>query len=306
MQESTNGGDHQNSIPGGGKLIKVGGHLGPYDRTYVSRSFSQLSISSHGSHDPCGTCHEDPDESHEIMDHAGEYRPSSDPGFLVALLLSMLLYISIACLWMDTSSQHALRFYHVFQITLHCACVVCTWILLVALQQQKPIQYSYNSDDALLIISFTGLLLYSGLSLTAHVSGLHSGYSTVTVYSLVCYACVLVQAMLQVTAIVKALRFRPPAKNGYHGYFCCHSDVVRQCSLFLLTVNLALWGRDSFFEGHSDRGVEAGAAGTGGVQSRLFGETTWGVLTTFAHPLCVFFRFHSAACLYEVWTAFKK
>jgi len=273
----------QESGDGHGKLVKVP----PFHQTYVSRSFSQLSISSRGSRESvCRTCH-DADESHEIMD---EYRPSSDPGFLLALLLSMLLYISIACLWMDGNSQHALRFYYVFQITLHGMILVCLWTILMALQHQKPVHYAYNSDDALLIISFTGVLLYSGLSLTANISELHT-FGVVTVYSLIRCALVLVEAMLQVTAIVKSLRFRPPAKR-------LHSDVVRQCALFLLTTNLALWGRDSFFELHDLAAVP--------VQARLFGETTWGVLTTFAHPLCVFFRFHSAACLYEVWSAFKK
>lgn len=270
-----------------GKLIKHG-HItsSNFDRTYVSRSFSQLSISSRESTQSiCRTCNEN-DESHEIMD---DYRPSSDPGFLLGILLSMLLYISIACLWIDKNSLHALRFYYLFQITLHSVVLVCLWIILMALQHQKPVWYAYNSDDILLVISFAGVLLYSGLSLTAAITELHT-FGVITIYLLVRCALVLVESMLQVTAIVKSLRFRPPAKR-------LQSDIVRQCSLFLLTTNVALWGRDSFFEIHDIKTIP--------VQPRLFGDKTWGVMTTIAHPLNVFFRFHSAACLYEIWNAFK-
>ena len=268
-----------------GKLIKFG-HNTSLERTYIPRSYSQLSLYSREStQSMCRTSRDSPD-SHEIMD---DYKPSSDPGFLLGIILSILLYISIACLWIDKDSLHALRFYYLFQITLHSVILVCLWITLMALQSQKPAWYSYNSDDALLIVSFTGVLLYSGLSLTATITELHT-FGVTAVYSLVRCALVLVESMLQVTAIVKAVRFRPSSKR-------LHSDVVRQCALFLLTTNIALWGRDSFFELHDLVTIP--------VQSKLFGETTWKVLTLFAYPLCIFFRFHAAACLYEVWNAFK-
>lgn len=268
-----------------GKLIKIG-HNTTLDRTYIPRSYSQLSLYSRDSnHSACNT-YRDSLENHCLIDN---HRPSSDPGFLLGILLSILLYISIACLWIDKNSLHALKFYYLFQISLHSAILICLWILLMALQTQKPSWYSYNSDDALLIGSFIGVLLYSGLSLTATITEVHT-FGIITVYALVKCVLVLVESMLQVTAIVKAIRFRPSPKRF-------QSDVVRQCALFLLTTNLALWGRDSFFEQHDLVRTP--------VQSKLFGETTWKVLTLYAYPLCIFFRFHAAACLYEVWSTFK-
>jgi len=269
-----------------GKLIKIS-HNTSLDRTYIPRSYSQLSLCSRDSNQSaCNTYRDNIDTTRCMIE---DYKPSSDPGFLLGILLSILLYISIACLWFDKNSLHALRFYYLFQISLHSVILVCLWITLMALKTQKPAWYSYNSNDALLIGSFIGVLIYSGLSLTATITEVHS-FGIITVYSLVNCVLVLVESMLQVTAIVKAVRFKPSTKR-------LHCDIVRQCALFLLTTNIALWGRDSFFEFHDLVRTP--------VQSKLFGDTTWKVLTLFANPLCIFFRFHSAACLYEVWSTFK-
>ena len=252
----------------------------------LSRTQSHVSLYSRTSNQSlCRSCQEN-QESQEIMD---TYKPSSDPGFLLGILLSTLLFISVAFLWIDKNSLHALRFYYLYQITLHVVIVICLWLILKALQTQRPAWYPYNSDDSLLIVSFTGVFLYSGLSFTAAITEL-GNFEGIPVYSGVKASLVLIESMLQVTATVKALRFRP----SFKGTQC---DIVRQGALFLLTTNLALWGQDSFFELRN--------MATTPVQKKLFGDVAWRAITIFAYPLCIFFRFHSGACLFEVWSTFK-
>ncbi|XP_002168414.2 proton channel OtopLc [Hydra vulgaris] len=264
------------------------GYLGSACSPSLSRSQSHISLYSRISNQSiCKSCLEI-HESHEITDTK---KPSSDPGFLLGILLSILLFISVAFLWIDKDSFHALKFYYIYQITLHSITIVCLWMILKALQLQRPSWYPYKSDDSLLIVSFTGVFLYSGLSFTAAVTEIQY-FEGIGIFSLIKSILVLIESMLQVTTIVKAMRFRPSLMTG------THEELVRQGALFLMTTNLALWGQDSFFELRN--------LSTTPVQTKLFGETAWRAITIFAYPLCIFFRFHSGACLFEVWSSFKQ
>ena len=251
----------------------------------LSRSQSHLSLYSHTSQrSMCPSCQ----DHQEVMER---YKPSSDPGLLLGILLSTLLIISIALLLMDKGphTSHALKFYYIYQIVLYSVQILCVWCVLKGLLSQRSVWYSYKSDDALLIVSFTGVFLYSGLSFTAAMSETKEA-GGVAVYSAVKSGLVLIESMLQVTCIVKAFRFKPVRKGS-------HSDIVRQGALFLMTTNLALWLQDSFFELRSMVTTPA--------QTKLFGEGNWREVTVFAYPLCIFFRFHSGACLFEIWSTFK-
>ncbi|XP_065070305.1 proton channel OtopLc-like [Rhopilema esculentum] len=249
--------------------------------TSWSRSQSHASLSTAS---VCKSCQE---TREAIRD---SYTSSSDPGFLFGVLLSAFLLFAIALLMLDHGSEHALRFYYVYQIMLHAVMVTALWTFLKALQTQLPAWYSYDSDDTLLIVSFTGVFLYAGLGFTSAISEMKA-MSSLSNYVAAKSVLVLFESMLQVTAIIKALRFKPNVNGSY-------ADMIRQCALFLLTTNIALWAQDSFFEMRSSL--------TTPVQNKQFGSTSWRAITVFAYPLCIFFRFHSAACLFEVWSNFKQ
>ena len=250
-----------------------------------SRSQSQLTLSRTVSTTSlCKSCQETHDS---IRD---SYNPSSDPGLLIGLILSAFLLMAIALFWFDHESLNALRVYYIYQIILHSIMCFALWLLLKALLFQTSAWYPYNPDDTLLIVSFTGVFLYTGLSFTAALAEAQT-QTPLSEVSVVKSLIVLLEAMLQVTAVIKAMRFRPNITGS-------QSDLVRQGALFLLTTNFALWAQDSFYElRHTE---------TTPVQNKLFGVVTWHAITIFAYPLCIFFRFHSAACLFEVWSSFKQ
>lgn len=253
--------------------------------TSWSRSQSHMSIpGSSSTASVCKTCQE---TREAIRD---SYTSSSDPGFLFGMLLSAFLLFAIALLLLDHGSEHALRFYYIYQIMLHSVMCMALWVFLKALQTQLTSWYSYDSDDTLLIVSFTGVFLYTGLGFTSAISEMKAVMS-LSNYVAAKSVLVLLESMLQVTAIIKALRFKPNPTGAY-------TDLMRQCTLFLLTTNTALWAQDSFFELRNSI--------TTPVQNKLFGNQTWRAITIFAYPFCIFFRFHSAACLFEVWSNFKQ
>ena len=214
--------------------------------------------------------------------------PSSDPGLLVGLLFSILLLLSVGLLWIDRDSRSALQFYYLYQMTLLIFMCVACWIILKCLMNQKSNWYPFGPDDTLLIVSFTGMFLYAGLCLTAAIAEIRNP-ALISDYSVAKSTLILFEAMLQATALIKALRFRQRDEFG--------ANIIRQGTLFLLTTNFALWGQDSFFEMRNFV--------TTPVQRVFYGETSWRAITTLAYPLCIFFRFHSAACLFEVWSCFR-
>lgn len=214
--------------------------------------------------------------------------PSSDPGLLVGLLFSILLLLAVGLLWVDKTSQNALRFYYLYQITLLTFMSISCWVILKCLMTQKLMWYPFAPDDALLIASFTGVFLYAGLCLTAGIAE-YKNQGLISDFSIAKSTLILFQGMLQATAVIKALRFRPREEIS--------ANVIRQGALFLLTTNIALWGQDSFFELRDFV--------TTPVQTVFYGEKSWKAITVLAYPLCIFFRFHSAACLFEVWSSFR-
>ena len=214
--------------------------------------------------------------------------PSSDPGLLIGLLFSIVLLLAVGLLWVDHDYLNALKFYYLYQIVLLVFMCVACWVVLRCLMNQKFSWYPFGADDTLLIVSFTGMFLYAGLCLTAAIAEIRN-HRYASDFSLAKSTLILFQAMLQATALIKALRFRPLKELG--------ANIIRQGTLFLLTTNVALWAQDSFFEMRN--------FATTPVQTVFYGETSWRAITTLAYPLCIFFRFHSAACLFEVWSCFR-
>ena len=253
----------------------------------ASLSLSQSHMSIPGSSSSTSFCKACQETREAIRD---SYTSSSDAGFLFGMLLSAFLLFAIALLLLDQASDHALRFYYIYQIMLHSVMCIALWVFLKALQTQLPSWYSYDSDDTLLIVSFTGVFLYTGLGFTSAISEMRA-MTSLSGYVAAKSMLVLLESMLQVTAIIKALRFKPNRTGSY-------ADLMIQCTLFLLTTNVALWTQDSFFEMRNSI--------TTPVQNKLFGNTAWRAITIFAYPLCIFFRFHSAACLFEIWSNFKQ
>lgn len=66
----------------------------------------------------------------------------------------------------------------------------------------------------------------------------------------------------------------------------------RQLITFLLITNLTLWIIYTF----EMQKVEASP-----VQLSIYGFTTWALIVRFTLPLSIFYRFHSAVTLAEVW-----
>lgn len=66
----------------------------------------------------------------------------------------------------------------------------------------------------------------------------------------------------------------------------------RQIVTFLLFANITMWLLDTFMS-HNWMTQE--------LQFQFFGFLAWSIISRFALPLLVFYRFHSAVVLIEIW-----
>ncbi|XP_003393808.1 proton channel OtopLc-like [Bombus affinis] len=86
-------------------------------------------------------------------------------------------------------------------------------------------------------------------------------------------------------------------KNAW-GRRCSRNDKPgKELITFLIVVNIALWTVNT---------LEKSRAGVRPDHLRFFGVWAWTIITHVSMPLAIFYRFHSAICLFEIWkTCYK-
>ncbi|KAK2583164.1 hypothetical protein KPH14_009187 [Odynerus spinipes] len=108
------------------------------------------------------------------------------------------------------------------------------------------------------------------------------------VLSLVTDLLALVQSTCQTLLVKIAWRRRCTTGNEKPG---------KELITFLIVVNIALWTVNT---------LEKSRAGVRPDHLRLFGVWAWTIITHVSMPLAIFYRFHSAICLFEVWKSCYK
>lgn len=98
----------------------------------------------------------------------------------------------------------------------------------------------------------------------------------------------LVQSTCQTLLVKIAWRRRCTTGNEKPG---------KELITFLIVVNIALWTVNT---------LEKSRAGVRPDHLRLFGVWAWTIITHVSMPLAIFYRFHSAICLFEVWKSCYK
>ncbi|XP_015117002.1 proton channel OtopLc [Diachasma alloeum] len=97
----------------------------------------------------------------------------------------------------------------------------------------------------------------------------------------------LVQSTSQ-TLLIKIAWRRQSSSNAKPG---------KELITFLIVMNIALWIVNSFEKSRADVRPE---------HLEFFGVWAWTIITHVSMPLAIFFRFHSAICMFEVWKSCYK
>lgn len=142
-------------------------------------------------------------------------------------------------------------------------------------------------DELLLMLSVGGIYVYCGFSI---VTGLYHVDSWPGLFLFLSCAIIVLQATFQTVFIRCSLHRSEGHRRG--------SDKPgRECITFLIVINIALWGVTLFERLRTDVSPTA---------QNFYGALLWSVITHITAPLCLFYRFHSAVCLANIWSSAYK
>ncbi|CAF3544769.1 unnamed protein product [Rotaria socialis] len=139
-------------------------------------------------------------------------------------------------------------------------------------------------DDVLIIVSLTGIYLYSIFSAFAIISNLSS--STWVAYVKVAIIILeFVEGTIHALFILLALRKRLKHTSK-------HKYPAREIITLLIMLDLSLW----FEKTTTSTKHQANP-----FQLAFYHVIPWSIITAIAMPLQIFFRFHASVCLSHVW-----
>lgn len=148
--------------------------------------------------------------------------------------------------------------------------------------QQKIIKPS-DLDTTLLAAAQAGVYLYCLFGVVGDTLTMGPTW----VLSLITDLLALMQSTSQ-TLLIKIAWGRRCSRNDKPG---------KELITFLIVVNIALWTVNT---------LEKSRAGVRPEHLRFFGVWAWTIITHVSMPLAIFYRFHSAICLFEIWkTCYK-
>ena len=232
-------------------------------------------------------------------------KTSAQPGLLIGLLFSIVLLTSALSLKDENllHMENCLTFFFVFQSLLFICHIVSLWRILGGLQSHKRKSHAMRPDDCLLIIGLLGgvgfdipLIIAASrfiINFQPGKGGLHrEGTMKILLTS---ELLTFIARVLQTWVIIVSQRYKCLKSNKDQ---ISSSKVIRQQSLFVLVTNLGLWALDSFFE------LKDFAQTSYPCGKVSYGED-WKTIVSFTFPFCIFFRFHSAAMIFDLWAKFK-
>jgi len=212
-------------------------------------------------------------------------------GFLVGTLLVLFTAVLVGFKHTFHRDYTILpTIFHWFIFAVNLMMMVCMVVIHQYLKSRELHKRFHNKIDApLLFVALSGITVYSLFSVFAGWHGvrksiIHHDRSHDAIGTLAGYLSHLVQSVAQTVFLLDALR-RTAAPT----------DKSRNFLIVLLAGNVALWVTQMFELNFEDD--------VNPMQVSLYGEEHWALITHILGPLAIFFRFHSAACLFDVWHA---
>ncbi|CAK9826085.1 Proton channel OtopLc [Anthophora retusa] len=148
--------------------------------------------------------------------------------------------------------------------------------------QQKVVRPS-DLDTTLLAAAQAGVYLHCLFGVVGDILTMGPTW----ILSLITDLLALMQSTSQ-TLLIKIAWGRRCSRNDKPG---------KELITFLIVVNIALWTVNT---------LEKSRAGVRPDHLRFFGVWAWTIITHVSMPLAIFYRFHSAICLFEIWkTCYK-
>jgi len=201
--------------------------------------------------------------------------------FVVSVISLIVFYVLIQN---NNFNHNGILIVNVSEITMYSIAIVST---IAAGVRMRDLCFRKNLDDNLeqnlILISLTGLYMFSFFSILAGLSYITTLEGSITIVTnLIC----MTQATLQTMFMLAGLRMS--ASNTLH----VQTKKGREFVTFLLICNFSLWLINTF---------ETQKAAHNPLQLKVYGHQAWSVFTHISVPLGIFYRFHSTVCLSNIW-----
>lgn len=172
---------------------------------------------------------------------------------------------------------------HITEIVLY---TMGTIAVLIGMCQVRGLRYAHGRnlelDNILLIAAQTGSLIFNIFAIISGQFILKKGENLVLATALLKVIQLLLQTLFILDASKRVVTTMEQAKK----------KPGREVITFLLITNLAMWLINAL---EKSRGESHPA------QLQFYGLWCWTIITHFAMPLAIFYRFHSTVCLCEIW-----
>ena len=275
---------------------------------YTSMGERSSSPSSVADDDHCEPKRHNSDETASLRSSQPKYRfVGSHPGVLVGIAASIIMIVSALVIEQDDVVSFSLLFHFIFLTSVCITQLVAMWTMTDALTNHERKWHKLRADDTLLIISGIGLIAWDILCLIASLSAFQQEYPDNMIAGAI-FVFILANfltALIQLFVIIRTQRFKTKLKENKK-HLVWQEVVVEsstsglsQASLFLLMTNLGFWALDSFFE------IKGFATVYYPVGPRFY-RKNWNFWSALLYPLAIFFRFHSATLMFDIWSKFYK
>ncbi|XP_055333523.1 proton channel OtopLc-like [Paramacrobiotus metropolitanus] len=219
-------------------------------------------------------------------------------GLFVGIIVVVMTVVSLILYFLFLEKDHYVAM-AVFQAQLTeialysigLVAVVYAFINITKNLHRTPVRSTtLTLDDTLLKVSMVGVYAYSiSCIIGAYTDETNSGILSIVVASL-CLVQSTAQTIFIFDATQRTLIFNP----GYTKLYSSpnRKKPARETVTLLLIINFALWATNVLCTLQAESSPS---------QTEFYGVHQWTVMLHVTVPLVIFYRFHSTACLFEIW-----
>ncbi|CAH1773386.1 unnamed protein product [Owenia fusiformis] len=207
-------------------------------------------------------------------------------GLIIFILGVVGLIMYMVLLKEEQQYTNAIYAYYITEIGMLAILLVAVILAIYKLKELYVMALPDDIENALLVIGLVGLVANDLFGLMAAITswdkapvahGLHLAESLLS----------SIQALAQIVFITDALRRRLGTKSHFL------DKPGRGIVTFLIIGNVTLWITQS---------IQVKQAGVNEPEAEVFGHVAWAILDHITDPLRIFFRFHSSACLADIFS----
>ncbi|CAG5127211.1 unnamed protein product, partial [Candidula unifasciata] len=218
----------------------------------------------------------------------------SSRGLFLGILIMVGTIISIIAFYMLISKEESklsgIILTHLSETAIYTVTLIATFL---AAYRMKNLtfhnQHEADLEDILVLISYTGLLVFIIFSLVASMLSKPDTRSGMTILSNI---VMLIQSTVQTIFMLAGDRMS--ASNEFQE----RKKPGREFITFLLVSNFAMWAINTF---------ETQTPQHNPIQVEFYGVEAWAIFTHISVPLGIYYRFHSTVCFSNIWkNAWKK